>query len=120
MAQFAADADRQLQILARIGRSRSADGARDREIAVAVGHFDDLRHDAARRAEGGMDVPARADAAKARERERRPRKALRDIRSEEHTSELQSLLRISYAVSSLKKKKKQHNRQTTQSCQEVH
>src|SRR3546814_3224735 len=30
-------------------------------------------------------------------------------RSEEHTSELQSLMRISYAVFCLKKKKKQHN-----------
>src|SRR3546814_10795306 len=30
------------------------------------------------------------------------------IRSEEHTSELQSLMRISYAVFCLKKKKKQH------------
>src|SRR3546814_6730880 len=33
------------------------------------------------------------------------------IRSEEHTSELQSLMRISYAVFCLKKKKK-HNRHT--------
>src|SRR3546814_10529168 len=31
-----------------------------------------------------------------------------DIRSEEHTSELQSLMRISYAVFCLKKKKKQN------------
>src|SRR3546814_9040357 len=31
------------------------------------------------------------------------------FRSEEHTSELQSLMRISYAVFCLKKKKKQHN-----------
>src|SRR3546814_18272190 len=30
----------------------------------------------------------------------------RDVRSEEHTSELQSLMRISYAVFCLKKKKK--------------
>src|SRR3546814_4687854 len=40
-------------------------------------------------------------------------------RSEEHTSELQSLMRISYAVFCLKKKKKsitsQHNHDTTQS-----
>src|SRR3546814_2793407 len=35
-------------------------------------------------------------------------------RSEEHTSELQSLMRISYAVFCLKKKKyKQHNRKNT-------
>src|SRR3546814_10112526 len=33
----------------------------------------------------------------------------RAARSEEHTSELQSLMRISYAVFCLKKKKKQHN-----------
>src|SRR3546814_3651178 len=31
------------------------------------------------------------------------------VRSEEHTSELQSLMRISYAVFCLKKKKRQHN-----------
>src|SRR3546814_2627917 len=32
------------------------------------------------------------------------------LRSEEHTSELQSLMRISYAVFCLKKKKQQHNK----------
>src|SRR3546814_10518781 len=32
---------------------------------------------------------------------------MHDLRSEEHTSELQSLMRISYAVFCLKKKKKQ-------------
>src|SRR3546814_7167968 len=35
-----------------------------------------------------------------------------DIRSEEHTSELQSLMRISYAVFCLKKKKKKHINKT--------
>src|SRR3546814_13001936 len=34
-------------------------------------------------------------------------------RSEEHTSELQSLMRISYAVFCLKKKKNQHHQYTT-------
>src|SRR3546814_5995581 len=34
-------------------------------------------------------------------------------RSEEHTSELQSLMRISYAVFCLKKKKQKHNSHTT-------
>src|SRR3546814_6944381 len=34
-------------------------------------------------------------------------------RSEEHTSELQSLMRISYAVFCLKKKKKQYNKHTS-------
>src|SRR3546814_9938110 len=40
------------------------------------------------------------------EGERLYRAARRSIRSEEHTSELQSLMRISYAVFCLKKKKK--------------
>src|SRR3546814_6332011 len=35
-----------------------------------------------------------------------------DMRSEEHTSELQSLMRISYAVFCLKKKKKQQQKTT--------
>src|SRR3546814_10760428 len=35
-----------------------------------------------------------------------------DSRSEEHTSELQSLMRISYAVFCLKKKKLKHNKHT--------
>src|SRR3546814_1067109 len=38
--------------------------------------------------------------------------AVRRSRSEEHTSELQSLMRISYAVFCLKKKKNQRNKQT--------
>src|SRR3546814_8108480 len=37
------------------------------------------------------------------------RPALRHVRSEEHTSELQSLMRISYAVFCLKKKTKTHH-----------
>src|SRR3546814_1782322 len=37
----------------------------------------------------------------------------RSARSEEHTSELQSLMRISYAVFCLKKKKTKHNNTTT-------
>src|SRR3546814_6470840 len=38
----------------------------------------------------------------------------RQSRSEEHTSELQSLMRISYAVFCLKKKKKTINRETSE------
>src|SRR3546814_2856447 len=37
-----------------------------------------------------------------------------NARSEEHTSELQSLMRISYAVFCLKKKSKKHQKTTTQ------
>src|SRR3546814_6911456 len=40
-----------------------------------------------------------------------PRKGRKIDRSEEHTSELQSLMRISYAVVCLKKKKRQRQRQ---------
>src|SRR3546814_8169669 len=36
-----------------------------------------------------------------------------DVRSEEHTSELQSLMRTSYAVFCLKKKNTEHKEQTT-------
>src|SRR3546814_6240242 len=48
-----------------------------------------------------------------------PREHARDPRSEEHTSELQSLMRISYAVFCLKKKKNlvKINRSTAQSHQ---
>src|SRR3546814_8009588 len=41
-----------------------------------------------------------------------PSRRTRIVRSEEHTSELQSLMRISYAVFCLKKKKKNHNDKT--------
>src|SRR3546814_4971517 len=41
----------------------------------------------------------------------------RELRSEEHTSELQSLMRISYAVFCLKKKKKQTTRITKKQIQ---
>src|SRR3546814_7125177 len=37
-------------------------------------------------------------------------------RSEEHTPELQSLMRISYAVFCLKKKKKRHNTNNNETC----
>src|SRR3546814_10186570 len=43
------------------------------------------------------------------------------LRSEEHTSELQSLMRISYAVFCLKKKKTRNNHQhTTTTCTKNH
>src|SRR3546814_1085483 len=48
---------------------------------------------------------------------REPARPARDERSEEHTSELQSLMRISYAVFCLKKKKnntRQHNTDVTE------
>src|SRR3546814_5207100 len=44
----------------------------------------------------------------------------RGLRSEEHTSELQSLMRISYAVFCLKKKKTESNTQTAQYLQYIY
>src|SRR3546814_7686909 len=59
-----------------------------------------------RQCRSGADQP-RAGAAQGR-------RADRGVRSEEHTSELQSLMRISYAVFCLKKKNKaQKNNKTT-------
>src|SRR3546814_3027692 len=46
----------------------------------------------------------------------RSAKCLPHCRSEEHTSELQSLMRISYAVFCLKKKKKNKNKVTKSYC----
>src|SRR3546814_1909364 len=76
-------------------RSRSR---RDREGTAAV-----ARHDAQYPAE-----PLLRNDLQYRWRAGRSRAAL--SRSEEHTSELQSLMRISYAVFCLKKKTKHHNR----------
>src|SRR3546814_4602105 len=53
----------------------------------------------------------RASSLPSRRRRYRSRSARR-FRSEEHTSELQSLMRISYAVFCLKKKTKTHTKQT--------
>src|SRR3546814_8080683 len=55
-----------------------------------------LSHVVARDRAGDAGIPARA--------ENRPDRPPRESRSEEHTSELQSLMRISYAVFCLKKK----------------
>src|SRR3546814_2414893 len=49
-----------------------------------------------------------------------PSRACFTPRSEEHTSELQSLMRISYAVFCLKKKKQPHNNETTTKKHNTH
>src|SRR3546814_7567484 len=61
----------------------------------------------ARRARDAVRVP-RADAAAACVVAAEPRRLRLRARSEEHTSELQSLMRISYAVFCLKKKNKKY------------
>src|SRR3546814_7286935 len=68
----------------------------------------------------GKDIAARLlhDSIDGRKAKARPlahflggEERLEDVRSEEHTSELQSLMRISYAVFCLKQKKKHHKTQ---------
>src|SRR3546814_5803443 len=81
-----------LELAVRDARARRRD---------AIGDADFFEHRPLRRDAPGEILPARLE--------------LRSVRSEEHTSELQSLMRISYAVFCLKKKKKnhQHNHTTT-------
>src|SRR3546814_4448991 len=81
--------------------SRPCGGARWR---CARGHLPDRRKTEHARAGGGYRI-----AAEQRHPEMRKRAPETVDRSEEHTSELQSLMRISYAVFCLKKKKKQTN-----------
>src|SRR3546814_10516417 len=64
----------------------------------------------------GWDAAYPRIASWARLRDRTASQTLLVVRSEEHTSELQSLMRISYAVFCLKKKNKKHT-QTIQTKQ---
>src|SRR3546814_7236394 len=72
---------------------------RARALALRAADADAARHDDL------LDVGGRT---RVQRLDREPRVRLKDAlcRSEEHTSELQSLMRISYAVFCLKKKKK--------------
>src|SRR3546814_3907563 len=80
-------------------RSLSAGGLADR-----VRHPD--QHERERgRGEPGERTARRAARAQGAGASERPRQSRPVLRSEEHTSELQSLMRISYAVFCLKKKK---------------
>src|SRR3546814_1785732 len=65
---------------------------------------------AARRAQSRQGTEEAGKAAEAAGGIRAPQGRAGPRRSEEHTSELQSLMRISYAVFCLKKNKKQQNR----------
>src|SRR3546814_1854771 len=58
---------------------------------------------------GSTSVPPARTATAARPMQSRPTPASLPCRSEEHTSELQSLMRISYAVFCLKKKKNKND-----------
>src|SRR3546814_8204792 len=58
-------------------------------------------------------IPSASAAPRSRASARRSGAMLFGARSEEHTSELQSLMRISYAVLCLKKKKNKHEQRLT-------
>src|SRR3546814_2068176 len=77
---------------------------RDRVLAQRVGIGLDGKRRAAREADAAMIAGAGIAV---------DTEALAHYRSEEHTSELQSLMRISYAVFCLKKKKYPRNNNTT-------
>src|SRR3546814_9158025 len=79
---------------------RSAPG----DAAAAVRLLDDVAGLDAR-PDAGSEPGRAAPAVRLADRHARRRAGGADLRSEEHTSELQSLMRISYAVSCLKKKK---------------
>ena len=78
VADVAAEADRQ-QPARQIRLDRPIDGPGDGEIAVPVGRFDQLGDDLARGLECGVQVPARAGAAEAREGELVAGVALGDV-----------------------------------------
>src|SRR3546814_3414505 len=79
---------------------------RDRRRVRGVGGADAARYRVATAARGAVvrALRTRADRDLVHRATARPRQR----RSEEHTSELQSLMRISYAVFCLKKKKQQY------------
>src|SRR3546814_8472541 len=87
------------QQAAEIADAQQAPVAEDRNGHQRNRHF---RHQVARRFAGDQRRAQHQAEAKARER------------SEEHTSELQSLMRISYAVFGLKKKKNKYNNKKNQ------
>src|SRR3546814_10888171 len=72
---------------------------------VGLGVMDGVRAHEAFEGVGGIELLAERD----RDRGRRRQLGVRADRSEEHTSELQSLMRISYAVFCLKKKTNQRH-----------
>src|SRR3546814_1791578 len=82
-----------LTIIRRAGGRRSADRKKGRDRQPAGNRIGGQR--ARRRNRPAVQVPAAIE---------------QGARSEEHTSELQSLMRISYAVFCLKKKKKHNNK----------
>src|SRR3546814_4773820 len=83
-------------------------------MALGRGQLLQVPAEAAVARDGHHAAPAPADRGAQRHRKPIAQRALvarPDVRSEEHTSELQSLMRISYAVFCLKKKTKENQTQ---------
>src|SRR3546814_9715257 len=100
-------------------RSRSASAAsglahRAHHLSSATNARRSSRFSAVKRSNAPAHLPSNPDHTVFRDRSPSKacdthRPAVTGLRSEEHTSELQSLMRISYAVFCLKKNKKQQN-----------
>src|SRR3546814_4610283 len=94
------------------GRGERCHHPRVSEDGPPGGGGDQCRHDAERGQQHYVDLRVPEDPEQVLPEDgvaAPPRVEEREVeRSEEHTSELQSLMRISYAVFCLKKKKKQH------------
>src|SRR3546814_2969932 len=95
LAEHAVLADQRLKLLGRVARRR---GPEPRARTAGQDYGDDRRHD--------LTLLSRERVRSASTTGRGRSAPARSFRSEEHTSELQSLMRISYAVFCLKKKKK--------------
>src|SRR3546814_10678121 len=91
-----------------------ADGADDGQVARQLGIAQHMV-DAGAHGDDGLEVRKGLEAARRRLPDHRifHLRPVAGIRSEEHTSELQSLMRNSYAVFCLKKKKKKKRNTTT-------
>src|SRR3546814_9852212 len=81
-----------------------------RKVHRSTGH-----NGAASRGYHGCSAPWASHAKRCTRKRRSWHAAAITLRSEEHTSELQSLMRISYAVFCLKKKKNNNNKKTESS-----
>src|SRR3546814_1533021 len=93
-----------------------------RGCPAVLGPLAERHRERRRERSAGGCLPCRRAAAGAPSRARcRPLGRHRPLgrRSEEHTSELQSLMRISYAVFCLKKKKTKQIKKTTKDCAEL-
>src|SRR3546814_4099113 len=106
---------------AAIARERARQRASDPVAPLLIGELENLLttaeiavDDMIRLANGFDFTPTTELASKVLVRKAIAAKAVIAARSEEHTSELQSLMRISYAVVCLKKKKNANKSQDTQ------